>query len=427
MSDVLNKSCVTDVNHDNFVKVVERAYETKLSLFVQGKIGVGKSTSVRKAAMNKAKQYGMGFVETKNPNQHPDKFCLVDLRLAQKDAGEILGLPETYALVKRPNLLYKATKDNKEPEIIIENIPLKILTSIMEKKEYANAEIETYVTKWSMPSWYPISGRGIIFVDEFNLAPPLVQYSMYELINDRCLGDYKLPDGWAVIGAGNRGTVDGAPVFDFPSPLNNRFMWYELGLPKVDQWTEWALNNGVDYRVIAFINTKNSALYNFDSKKKEKAFATPRSWSKVSDMIRGVEDEDDICLYVSGVVGTFLAGEFAAFMKARRSLPSTDKYIKNAKDIELPKTGDLTYTMACNLVEYLLASKTGKDKNEPIEILKAITIIATRLWKEQKQMEYAVFLLKLVKTTDEVFFRHNIILLQEFTEISGIIKKYLIT
>jgi len=105
-------------------------------------------------------------------------------------------------------------------------------------------------------SWYPRSGRGIVFIDEFNLAPPLVQYAMYELINDRCLGDYYLPSGWSVVGAGNRGTMDGAPIFDFPAPLNNRFMWYELKQPSIEAWTEWALNNNVDYRIIAFLQTE---------------------------------------------------------------------------------------------------------------------------------------------------------------------------
>jgi hypothetical protein len=79
---------------------------------------------------------------------------------------------------------------------------------------------------------------------------------MYELINDRCLGDYYLPSGWSVVGAGNRGTMDGAPIFDFPAPLNNRFMWYELKQPSIEAWTEWALNNNVDYRIIAFLQTE---------------------------------------------------------------------------------------------------------------------------------------------------------------------------
>jgi len=425
MSSSINTTSVSGIKHQDFIKVVKRAYETKLSLFVQGKIGVGKSVSVRQAAKDKAKEYGLEFIETKNPNEHPEKFCLVDLRLAQKDAGEILGLPETYALVQRPN------KDCKEKTLnLIETIPLKIVTTIMQHKDYAEAKIINYVTKWSMPSWYPVAGKGMIFVDEFNLAPPLVQYSMYELINDRCLGDYKLPEGWSVIGAGNRGTADGAPTFDFPSPLNNRFMWYELELPSIKEWTEWAINNNVDIRVIAFINTKNSALYTFNKDKKEKAFATPRSWSKVSDMIRDITDEDDINLYISGIVGTYIAGEFASFMKLRRSLPPTEEYIKSPGTKDLPQTDDLLYTLSCNLVEYLISHKASKSKikhEDPMEILRSITIFASRLWKEQKKMEFAVFLLKLTKMSDDKFFKNNIIQVPEFAEVATIVKKYLLT
>ncbi len=424
MTSELNISNVTCVDHEQFIEIVERTYETKLSLFVLGRIGIGKSVSVRQAAKNKAKEYNLEFIETKSPNENIDKFCLVDLRLAQKDAGEILGLPETYAQVVR--FIDTIEKDKTVTKQMVELIPLKILTTMLQSPQYKDAKIVNYVTKWSMPSWYPIAGRGIIFIDEFNLAPPLVQYSMYELINDRCLGDYKLPDGWVVIGAGNRGTADGAPVFDFPSPLNNRFVWYELGLPKVEGWTAWALNNGIDRRIITFIQIKNGALYNFDPKRKEKAFATPRSWSKASDMIRDINDEAKIVLYISGIVGTALAGEFASFLQMRRLLPPTEDFIKHPETMEIPEKGDMRYTLAGNLVDWLVSHKTSKDKNEVINILRAITIISTRLWKECKQMEYAVFLLKLTKMTDESFFRKEIIKIPEFADMSGIIRKYLL-
>jgi hypothetical protein len=196
-----------------------------------------------------------------------------------------------------------------------------------------------------------------------------------------------------------------------------------LKQPTIEKWTEWAMNNGVDYRIIAFLQTKRSALYTFNTKNKEKAFATPRSWTKGSYMIKGVEDESRVMLYLSGVVGTYLAGEFQAFLQARRSLPPTEKFIKNPKTMDIPATDDLLYVLCTNLVEYFMSHKDTKE--EGTEVMRSITIFADRIWKQNKKMEFTVFLLKLIKTVDEKFFQKTIITLPEFTDLSVPIKRYL--
>src|SRR5262245_26747070 len=64
-------------------------------------------------------------------------------------------------------------------------------------------------TEWLTPAFLPKSGKGILFLDELNVAPPMVQAACYQLVLDRKLGDYELPSGWYVCAAGNRET-DGA-------------------------------------------------------------------------------------------------------------------------------------------------------------------------------------------------------------------------
>jgi len=396
---------IYSITHNQLVKIVKRVYETKESLFVQGAIGIGKSESVRRAAKEIAQERGLEFIETKSPNQYPDRFCLVDIRLAQKDAGEILGLPENYALIEK--------NDN------LDILPVKALDVFLSNNHDSEYRIIDYITRWNPPSWFPRKGNGIIFVDEFNLAPPLVQYAMYELINDRALGDYHLPEGWVVIGAGNRGSLDGATTFEFPAPLNDRFLWYELKMPSVEKWTEYAARNGVDYRIIGFLQTTRSAIYTFNPKSKEKAFATPRSWVKASRLIKGVEDEDLVELYLSGAVGSYVAKQFRAYLQARRTLPPTEKYIKDPKGTMLPKENDLLYTLCTNLVEYLSYHKDDKDQGLPI--LRSILIFSERL-----SMEFRTFLLKLIKLSDESYFKENIIKIPEFDRICSTISKYLL-
>ena len=57
---------------------------------------------------------------------------------------------------------------------------------------------------WLPPDFLPTSGKGILFLDEINMAPPAVQGIAQQLILDRKVGSYKVPDGWFIWSAGNR-------------------------------------------------------------------------------------------------------------------------------------------------------------------------------------------------------------------------------
>ena len=59
---------------------------------------------------------------------------------------------------------------------------------------------------WCPPAFLPKEGEspGVLFLDEINAAPPLVQASLYQLVLDRRVGEYVLPAGWWIVAAGNR-------------------------------------------------------------------------------------------------------------------------------------------------------------------------------------------------------------------------------
>ena len=80
---------------------------------------------------------------------------------------------------------------------------------------------------WYPPEFLPTEGKGILFLDEINMAPPAVQGIAQQLILDRKVGSYQVPDGWFIWSAGNR-KEDYAAVFDMPAPLANRFMHVEV-------------------------------------------------------------------------------------------------------------------------------------------------------------------------------------------------------
>ncbi len=76
----------------------------------------------------------------------------------------------------------------------------------------------------------------LLFVDELNACSFEVQKAFYSLINDRRLGEYRLPSGSVVVGAGNR-AQDQAIVKPMSSALMNRMLHVELK-PTARDWLD---------------------------------------------------------------------------------------------------------------------------------------------------------------------------------------------
>ena len=89
-------------------------------------------------------------------------------------------------------------------------------------------------SQWATPDFLPQDGEGILFLDELNAAPAMVQASCYQLVLDRKLGEYTLPEGWAIVAAGNRDS-DRAATTRMPTPLRNRFVHLNFEVD-VQEW-----------------------------------------------------------------------------------------------------------------------------------------------------------------------------------------------
>lgn len=188
---------------------------------------------------------------------------------------------------------------------------------------------EKKLAEWLVPSYLPKKGKGIFFLDEINLAPAAVMNAGYQLILDRELGEYKLPDEWKIIAAGNR-MEDNANVTKMPSPLLNRFVHIEVECDdKI--WRKWAMANGVNEQVIAFIAKFPQHLFKMP-KASEPAFPTPRSWEKASDL-------HTLGLQVEGAVGA-VASEFYAWLSVYDRMPDVQKILEG-KSKDIPKKEDL--------------------------------------------------------------------------------------
>ena len=104
----------------------------------------------------------------------------------------------------------------------------------------------------------------------------MVQAALYQLVLDRKVGEYALPEGASLIARGNRET-DRDVVHRMPTPLASRFVHLEIRVDAAD-WCAWGAANGIAPEVLFFIQIRPELLHNFDPRSKDRAFACPRTW-----------------------------------------------------------------------------------------------------------------------------------------------------
>lgn len=213
-------------------------------------------------------------------------------------------------------------------------------------------EKDSHTALWAPPSFLPREGEGILFLDELNSAAPAVQASAYQLILDRRVGEYELPEGWAIVAAGNR-EGDRGVVYRLPSPLANRFVHIEMEVNSED-WRQWAIKSGIDSRVIAYISFKNEALFGFEPLKNERSFATPRSWEAVHKILSSTLSKTLWLEAISGAIGYDNGVDFLGFLKVMDQLPDVDAILRG-EEMEVSEDISTLYALSSALVSRVLA------------------------------------------------------------------------
>lgn len=276
------------------ISSVSSLVEKKVPTFLWGAPGVGKSSIVKQIASAK----DIGFI---------------DLRLALMDPTDLKGVP-----------FY---------------------------------DKDSHTALWAPPAFLPKDGEGILFLDELNSASPSVQASAYQLILDRKVGEYELPDGWAIVAAGNR-EGDRGVTYRMPAPLANRFVHFEMEV-SIDEWRDWAYKNSIDERVISYIAYKSEHLFTFDAKSDNKSFATPRSWEYVDSILKSSLESSLLLQVISGAVGKDVAVGFLAFAKVMNKLPNIESIIESGEG-EYSDEVDVLYALSTGLVSALLKDNSDE-------------------------------------------------------------------
>ena len=298
-----NITALRTVSPNGAKKSILRAFKKKRPLFMWGPPGIGKSDIV-------------GQITKQLKNSH-----LIDIRLSLWEPTDIKGIP------------YYAANDN--------------------------------VMAWAPPQELPTEEFAaqfdniVLFLDEMNSAAPAVQAAAYQLILNRRVGQYKLPDNVLIVAAGNR-EADKGVTYRMPAPLANRFVHVELAV-NFDDWFAWAVENKIHNDVVGYLTFSKKDLYDFDPKSPSRSFATPRSWSFVSELLEDDDDENTTTDLVSGSVGEGLAVKFMAHRKVASTMPNPtdilDGKVKEMKTKEISAMYSLTVSLCYEL-------KEASDKND---------------------------------------------------------------
>lgn len=231
---------------------------------IKGDAGIGKSQCIQQVAAE------LGFK------------C-IDLRLAQQEPGDLIGLPRT--------------------------------------------DPETRKTVWYAPEWWPSKGeKTIVFFDELNRAPVDVRQAVFQVLTEYKMHTHVLPSDTFLVAAINPddGGKMNYQVEQFDPAMVNRMCFITME-PDVQQWVNWATAAGLNEMVIKFIAVHGQMLY---AGNETGPFPSPRSWHKVSDLMNAgailAHSQSEV---ISGLVGDKTSISFIRFLDKSFKKPVSGKEV----------------------------------------------------------------------------------------------------
>lgn len=236
-------------------------------------------------------------------------LSFVDLRLNQYDAGELGGFP-----ILQDGTMFRAR-----------------------------------------PHFLPTEGEGILFLDELPQAPVANQNIAAQLVNERCIGEHKLGDGWTIVCAGND-LSHRAGTNAMPTHLKDRLLHLEIE-PNLDDALHYMNSKGVRPEVTGFLHFKPDQLSKFD--KDAKACPSPRSWEKVSAILNWGLAEATEYEAVIGQVGTGAAADFKAFLQVFRELPDPELPLKDPMNAPIPTDPSVKYAVCASIAYRVNATNSA--------------------------------------------------------------------
>ncbi len=283
----------TIITPNQIKSVLDVFVPQRLPLLFVGLPGTGKTTQCYEWGMEKFKQYGTG---------------VIDIRCSQHDSVDFTGLPfktdDGFTAFAHPDMLPYADRDGE---------------------------------------------FGMLLCDEYLDASQAVQVATQQLIHERRIGGYKLPDGWTVVALGNK-REHGGVNRGIPEPLKSRFKIFEVEVSPSDLQT-YMVRKGCDPALISFLKRFPHLIHNMpEDKGASWSFPDPRAWEQLSNLKTSnpdaLKDPNMRRILYSGIVGEGAASEFIAHEQVADHIPDPHDVIANPTTAMVPENPSATYAIA---------------------------------------------------------------------------------
>jgi len=235
-------------------------------------------------------------------------------------------------------------------------------------------------TVWFPPEFLPTAEQpqGILFLDELTAADQRLQISAYSLILDRKVGNYRLPDGWQIIAAGNA-SFHGAVSHDMGTALADRMFHFNVQTV-IDAFLAHAVANDFAPEVMAYLRVRPDKLDDTQAQLANDHLigASPRGWEDVSNVLRSGLSEAAQRVFVQGRIGAANAAEFFGVLRELQAAVDVVRLLAARRGDDtlalLPRTLDGLYGMVYGL---LAASRDAATMSRAIEIVEQLPELRT--------------------------------------------------
>jgi len=339
------------VSIDKVPGILAVLWKSNKVAMIWGPPGVGKSVMIREIA---SEQYYTVQIDERLLKHFHETFkdvCgktfkgrrVFDNRLLLMNPTDIKGLP-----------VFNAQKEEAE-WLATNNFPMspKRLEELIERitrvDAHGNLLADADMINRLMPRI--LSGlhdqHAVVFLDELSLAPKLVQGAALQLVLDRAVGEYMLPENVDMVAAGNR-VEDKVGATAMSPALVSRMTHIHIDEPTYNKWRHWAFANDVVPEVLGFLNFKPEMIFEFDANTMagrggSSSYPCPRTWEMASDIYKDIkmlpDSEKDLRTIteavLSGTLGEGVAADFMAWVDIYVHLPKPETVLSGkVKDID---------------------------------------------------------------------------------------------
>lgn len=322
-------------------KIVNTSIKNNTPIMLWGPPGIGKSSLIHQISA--------------------ELNCdVLDLRLAQLEPTDLRGVP-------MPN------RETGRADWFLPGFwPIRAEEATTREVTVVDAKGKATKKKVKVPAGCSPTGPGIVFLDEIEKAPVSVKNASLQLVLDRMIGTYKLPDDWALVCAGNR-EEDGCFSAPLGAALSNRMIHLEIE-PDVESWAAWARDNEISEDVIGFLHFKPELLY---KQTEDHAFPSPRSWEMGSKLVESVKTQRERKELLGASVGRAAASEYTVWSNVYKSVDPEAVFAGQMPNFQ-GKEQSFKYAVAMAVAFHLRKRKGGIKKAED-HVSKFLSILPPEL------------------------------------------------